>query len=301
MSYDAPAVFYWSSGQIICELGQQQAENRIYFALYDEHESRKFEVKLIPDGRIQCTVQGDLMVLGEHASTTIGVDGSIIGETFRHEADGVLNLGRFETRGYMNLFNSSGQGTIAFDGETGQGRFNDRLDVERVVVVGRGDQAGLLQVLNNRGEARCELNGETGRVGTVGRDCAELFDTAEGTDAEPGTVMVIDDDRTVRPSEVAYDKRVAGVVSGAGSTQPGILLGMESARSVPIALAGTVTVKMTADERPVEVGDLVVSSAATGHAMAAEDPTRSFGAVIGKALGSLRDGQGLVPILVSLQ
>lgn len=35
--------------------------------------------------------------------------------------------------------------------------------------------------------------------------------------------------------------------------------------------------------------------------MAALDPARAFGAVIGKSLGLLASGSGLVPILVALQ
>ena len=35
--------------------------------------------------------------------------------------------------------------------------------------------------------------------------------------------------------------------------------------------------------------------------MSAHDPSSAFGSVIGKALGSQRDGSGLVPVLVALQ
>jgi hypothetical protein len=35
--------------------------------------------------------------------------------------------------------------------------------------------------------------------------------------------------------------------------------------------------------------------------MKATDPGRAFGAVLGKALGSLKEGQGLLPVLVALQ
>jgi hypothetical protein len=35
--------------------------------------------------------------------------------------------------------------------------------------------------------------------------------------------------------------------------------------------------------------------------MKAEDPVRAFGTVIGKALGSLKEGIGMIPILVTLQ
>jgi hypothetical protein len=51
----------------------------------------------------------------------------------------------------------------------------------------------------------------------------------------------------------------------------------------------------------VEVGDLLTTSATPGHAMKAADPARAFGAVLGKALGSMREGRALVPILVTLQ
>jgi len=49
------------------------------------------------------------------------------------------------------------------------------------------------------------------------------------------------------------------------------------------------------------VGDLLTTSPTPGHAMRADDPGRAFGAVLGKALRPLADGQGLVPILVALQ
>jgi len=35
--------------------------------------------------------------------------------------------------------------------------------------------------------------------------------------------------------------------------------------------------------------------------MKAADPNKSFGAVIGKALGKIKTGRGIIPILVSLQ
>ena len=35
--------------------------------------------------------------------------------------------------------------------------------------------------------------------------------------------------------------------------------------------------------------------------MKAKDPTKAFGAVIGKALGSIQEGLGMIPVLVTLQ
>ena len=51
----------------------------------------------------------------------------------------------------------------------------------------------------------------------------------------------------------------------------------------------------------LEIGDLLTTSDTPGHAMRVGDPSRAFGAVIGKALAPLAAGRGMVPILVALQ
>lgn len=115
--------------------------------------------------------------------------------------------------------------------------------------------------------------------------------------------MVLDDDGNVRSSTTAYDKRVAGVVSGAGSCRPGIILNRQADRGWrrPLALVGKVFCKVDATNEPVSVGDLLTTSATPGHAMKAADPLQAFGAVLGKALRPLKDGCSLIPILVALQ
>src|SRR5215471_6038854 len=55
-------------------------------------------------------------------------------------------------------------------------------------------------------------------------DCAEDFDLAQPSAIEPGTVMVIDQDGALLQSEQAYDRKVAGIVSGAGDFRPAIVL-----------------------------------------------------------------------------
>jgi hypothetical protein len=145
----------------------------------------------------------------------------------------------------------------------------------------------------------------TGDIRLVNADCAEDFDVAASAlDAiEPGTVMVIEQETTLRPSQHAYDKRVAGVVSGAGNCQPGIVLDKQESQPnrMPIALMGKVYCKVDARYAPIEVGDLLTTSPTLGHAMKADDPFKAFGAVIGKALRPLQAGQGLIPILIALQ
>jgi hypothetical protein len=134
-------------------------------------------------------------------------------------------------------------------------------------------------------------------------DGAEEFDIAEAEPVDPGTVMVLDEEGSVRQSDAAYDKRVAGIVSGAGDYQPALVLDRqpERANRQPIALFGKVFCKVDAAFGAVQIGDLLTTSPTPGHAMKAEDPIKAFGAVIGKALRPLREGQGLIPVLVALQ
>jgi hypothetical protein len=90
-------------------------------------------------------------------------------------------------------------------------------------------------------------------------------------------------------------------VSGAGGTRPAIVLDQGAAEiGVPLALNGKVHCKVDADSEPIEVGDLLTTSSASGHAMKAVDATRYLGSILGKALAPLQEGQGLIPVLVSL-
>jgi hypothetical protein len=143
----------------------------------------------------------------------------------------------------------------------------------------------------------------TGDIQLPGADYAEDFDIVDLAAAEPGTVMVLDDSGGVRVSDRDYDRRVAGVVSGAGGYKPAVILdrSVTGTGRMPLALMGKVLCKVDATNCPVMVGDLLTTSATPGHAMKASDPAHAFGAVIGKALRALPDGRGLVPILVALQ
>jgi hypothetical protein len=138
---------------------------------------------------------------------------------------------------------------------------------------------------------------------TGGADLVEGFETAEGCD--PGTVVVIDPDRpgALRASDVPYDGKVAGVVSGAGGVQPGIHLGQDGVLDgdVPVAMSGRVWVRSSAENGAIAPGDRLTTAALAGHAMKATDAARCDGAVLGKAMTALDDGTGLVLVLVNLQ
>lgn len=143
----------------------------------------------------------------------------------------------------------------------------------------------------------------TGDIRLKNEDCAEEFQVSEGVSLDPGSVVVFDEMGVVVQSQHAYDKKVAGVVSGAGEFKPAIILGkQDSAQNrVPIALLGKVYCKADAQYGAISVGDLLTTSATPGHAMKAQDPLKAFGAVLGKALRRLDVGQASIPILVSLQ
>ncbi len=148
-----------------------------------------------------------------------------------------------------------------------------------------------------------------GDVILEGADCAEEFDMQANADIEPGTVVVLDQNGALQPSWQGYDRKVAGVISGAGEFRPGMIMDRRSDsdprntsdKRAAVALMGKVYCKVDAQYGPVEVGDLLTTSPTSGHAMKASDAARAFGAVIGKALQPLRCGQALVPILVTLQ
>ncbi len=131
-------------------------------------------------------------------------------------------------------------------------------------------------------------------------DVAEVF-RAGSADIEPGTVVVSGDDEAMHACTQGYDQRVAGVVSGARSLRPGIILaGRPEGGQCTLALVGRTYCKVDAALAPIVVGDLLTSSPTPGHAMKASDRARAMGAIVGKALGVQADGQGIIPILVML-
>lgn len=142
-------------------------------------------------------------------------------------------------------------------------------------------------------------------------DCAEDFDIVE-ENVEAGTVMVLTENGSIQSSYQEYDKKVAGIVSGARGYKTGIVLDRQNQCQnenqdnknkdrLPIALMGKVYCKVDARHSSIEIGDLLTTSSTKGCAMKASDPMKAFGAVIGKALGSIKEGLGMIPVLVALQ
>jgi hypothetical protein len=96
---------------------------------------------------------------------------------------------------------------------------------------------------------------------------------------------------------------VAGVVSA----NPGLVLGDADEQKVKVATTGRVKVKVDATEKPIGMGDLLVTSNKVGVAMRSEPiefagvEIHRPGTLIGKALEPLTEGEGEVLVLLSLQ
>jgi hypothetical protein len=143
----------------------------------------------------------------------------------------------------------------------------------------------------------------TGDIRLTNADCAEDFDIVDAENIDPGAVMVLSPEGGLQLSDRAYDKRVAGVISGAGDYKPGLILDQRATGNPrkPVALMGKVFCKVDAKFGSIEIGDLLTTSDTPGHAMKASDSGKAFGSVLGKALKPWSQGEGLIPILVTLQ
>ena len=153
----------------------------------------------------------------------------------------------------------------------------------------------------------------SGTIETRAFDLAEWIKTSDPA-VSAGDVVVIDPAaaESVKKSDAPGSVLLAGVIS----TDPGLLLGYhEKGSSDPIgatdremeergfrrlALAGRVPCRVSAENGPIEPGDLLVTSSTPGHAMKAPANPK-VGSVLGKALGPLTSGRGTITVLVMLQ
>jgi len=142
---------------------------------------------------------------------------------------------------------------------------------------------------------------------TGGSDLSEQFEISGPEECvQPGMVVCIDPSRPgkLMVSGRAYDKKVAGIISGAGDLRPGMIMAQEGSAAdggQAVALTGRVFCRADASGGSIEPGDMLTTSETPGHAMKVTDYSRAQGAVLGKAMTSLESGKGLVLVLVTLQ
>lgn len=137
-----------------------------------------------------------------------------------------------------------------------------------------------------------------------GADLAEPFQMSTA-EIPKGSVVVIDpaNPGKLKLSAQSYDKRVAGIISGANGVNPGIALQQQGVLEggQNVALSGRVYVQADASNGPIEPGDLLTTSDTPGHAMKVTDSARAQGAILGKAMSALAGDKGMVLVLVTLQ
>lgn len=149
---------------------------------------------------------------------------------------------------------------------------------------GRCDQPAAVSIEGAAGTASFDGCVTVGALHSNGGcDVAESFSLTDQEKITPGMVVVIDEmhQGSLRLSSVSYDKKVVGVVSGAGGLKPGITLGpiANGGEDLPTALSGRVYCYVDSTENAIEIGDLLTTSTVPGHAMKVTDFARSQGAV----------------------
>jgi hypothetical protein len=166
---------------------------------------------------------------------------------------------------------------------------------------GSGDFIDAYWLIGGNLKFKVDTNGNVSADGTFtpgGADLAEMLPAVTGL--EPGDVLVVGEDGQLARCTAANQPTVVGVYS----TRPGFVGGAgdgaDLTGKIPLAVTGVVPVKASAENGAIHPGDLLVASATPGHAMkAGSDP--AVGTVIGKALGVLENGTGVIQMLVMLQ
>jgi hypothetical protein len=231
------------------------------------------------------------------------------------------------------VLSNDGYGDLlkGFGGNAGEDEF--RIQNDGTLIIYNGNHTRTIQLdpsesgaadgsqitlYDSDGNVTIEIDGDfngDGRVTTQelqitgGSDLSEQFDIHSIRDdlvPVPGMVVSIDPENPgdLIVSSQDYDRKVAGIISGAGGVKPGMLMGQRGSKADginPVALTGRVFCLADASFGAIETGDLLTTSNTPGHAMKVIDHGRASGATLGKAMNSLKEGRGLVLVLVSLQ
>ena len=234
----------------------------------------------------------------------INVDGQITGTSLWGNGVGLTNVNAatFNGNGPANFWLLGGNNVSAgqFIGSTNNQPLEFKVNGNQTLLLdyGSANFGGNVWIGTNCSVATLTIRG--------GADLAEPFNITSGSgDAPAGAVVVIDEQNPghLKLSDQPYDTHVAGVVSGANGVHPGIQMHqqglIEGGKNV--ALTGRVYVQADASTGAIRPGDMLTTSSCPGFAMKASDHTKSVGAILGKAMTGLREGKGLVLVLVTLQ
>ena len=249
-------------------------------------------------------------VIGK-AHATSGSANGVYGESLSPNGEGVLGRnaaggngvwGSATTGSGIGGSSSSGSGVwgISTTGTgvggfstSGVGLWTRSVSGDLIVAYGSSDTDREFRVSND-GNVYAD-----GTFHTGGADFAEMMPAHAGLEA--GDVLIIGADGQLTLSVEAYQTAVVGVYS----TAPGFLGGAaedgDAGDNIPLAIVGIVPVKVSAENGPIQPGDLLTTSATPGYAMVCTNRIDCIGAIIGKALESWTEGSGVISVLVTLQ
>jgi hypothetical protein len=227
---------------------------------------------------------GNMYGLKGYSRSTSGEAYGVYGWTNSTSGIGVFGYGKGGSGGKFTSYNGSlieGWEDVSGDGYSNlQRRF--RVSYSGEVYADGGYHCGKA--------ANCWITSDPA-------DFAEVLPAAN--DPEPGDVLVIGLEGRLARSTEPYQTSVMGVYS----TRPmyiGNGQNLDQEGYAPLAVVGLVPVKVSAENGPIRPGDLLTTSSTPGHAMKA-GPNPPVGTVIGKALGTLAEGKGVIQMLVTLQ
>ncbi|MFH0908817.1 MAG: hypothetical protein V1929_08650 [bacterium] len=297
--------------------------------LLAEDDDATYGMSLVYDGGAN-----QFQILGENSGTTNGPHVVVSRDKSQLGVGGVTALGN----AVLNVQGATNWSGVSYDDMI---QFASLEPLSYAFLVGDDDLLHLEVPTNSASEAefiecvladgnskfRFEVSGNAyadGAFSGGGADYAEMITVSDGAaSVEPGDLLAIDParERAVKKCSEARSARVAGVYS----TKPGfvgserewdepVVAGArqgDKAREytlqdratefgdIPMAVVGIVPCKASAENGAIQPGDLLVASGTPGHAMRDDDP--KVGTVIGKALGSLEAGTGVIKVLVTLQ
>lgn len=242
------------------------------------------------------TATGHQWTIGQYSSTD-----SIIWNYYNGSAWQTYRM-TLDTSGDLNVpgaLTAGGTGSSSFAGNVGIGTTSPSapLEVDGNVKLTSGSGGSITYA-----DGTTQTTAWTGVL--CGGDYAESVDVdGDRTKYKPGDVLVIDPKHPGQflKSAEPYSTTVTGIYA----TKPGVVgrrqIGPKQPDEVPMAMIGIVPTRVSAENGPIHAGDLLVTSSTLGHAMKGTDRTRMPGAILGKALGNLDSGRGVIEVVVTLQ
>jgi len=213
---------------------------------------------------------------------------------FATDDDGMMSLGYYSLGSRIQQ-STCRPGTYYFKVVPYDGAYGIDEDYEIWLRITRGADSPATFRVDSEGYVYLDGTLHSSALETGFADVAEWVNVSEPV--ESGDVLELD---PLHPGQYRIARggcspNVAGVVS----TDPGLVLGggTRGERTL-LALAGFVPVKACDEGGPIRVGDLVVVASRGGH-VRRWNQEEGCGFIVGKALESLIEGEGLILVLLT--